>query len=384
MRPFVGVLRPLGAVGLLIGLTFSCGNDTTSDPDEDDGSGGTTSNAGGSGGSGGTGGTDGQGGNGGTSSTSSTTSNTVSGAGGNSTATTAPGTTSSTTGAAGAGPEPTPGLAEPCDSDDDCESDLICLTADSNSLSQGGPSNGFCTAPCDGDNLCGANAACITFEEDGPGYCMPMCIPNDETHDCAQRPDVVCDILPANVSCTTNDECPSGTACLDATECVLPVCLPKCRTDSDCPEGRFCDPGYGECVDAEPEGKALNELCDDTAAEDECLGFCSGGDDIEARCLETCVFDVYPACGSESTENGTAACLVPYVGADIGDLGFCVGLCDCNSECPDEGMVCLSFESIGFEPPEVQGRAGFCALPPPPPDPEDEKPPPEPIPECPE
>ena len=362
MRPFVGVLRSLGAVGLLIGLTFSCGNDTSTDPDDDDGSGGTTSNAGGSGGSGGsggTGGTDGQGGNG----TTSTTSSTVSGAGGNSTATTAPGTTSSTTGAAGAGPEPMTGLAEPCDSDDDCQSELICLTADSNSLSQGGPSNGFCTAQCDGDALCGGNAACITFEDDGPGYCMPMCIPNDGTHDCAERPDAVCDILPVNVPCTTNAECPAGTACLDATECVLPVCLPKCRADSDCPEGRFCDPGFGECVDEQPEGKALNEVCDDTAAEDECLGFCSGGDDVEARCLETCVLGVYPACGSESTESGTADCLYPYVGEDVGDLGFCIGLCDCNSDCPDEGLVCVSFESLDFDPPEIRGRAGFCAPP---------------------
>jgi len=356
MRPFVGVLRSLGAVGLLIGLTFSCGNDTSSDPDDDDGSGGTTSDAGGSGGTdSGTGG----------STSSSTTSNTASGAGGMTTAaSTSAATTSSTTGEAGATglPEPTPGLADPCDSDNDCQSDLICLTAESNSLSVGGPSNGFCTAPCDDSSLCGTSAACITFETGGPGYCMPMCIPNDGTHDCAERPDAVCDILPVTEDgCSSNDDCPVGTACLDESACVLPVCLPKCRADSDCPEGRFCDPGFGECVDEQPEGKALNELCDDSAEADECLGFCSGGDDVEARCLETCVLGVYPACGSESTESGTADCLLPYVGGDIGDLGFCIGLCDCSSDCPDDGMVCLSFESIDFDPPEVQGRAGFCA-----------------------
>jgi len=357
MRPFDGVLRSLGVVGLLIGFfTFSCGNDTSSDPDDDDGAGGTTSDAGGNGG---TGGNDG-GGSGGTS-TTSTTSSTTSGAGGMTSAATTSATTSSTTGEAGSTgePEPTPGLAEPCDGDDDCESDLICLTAESNSLIVGGPSNGMCTAPCNEDSPCGANAACILF--DGTGYCMPMCAPNDGTHDCAGRPDAVCDILPVGVSCSTNAECGTGTACLDATECVLPVCLPKCRADSDCPEGRFCDPSYGECVDEEPEGKALNELCDDTAEEDECLGFCSGGDDVEARCLETCVLGVYPACGSDSTDNGTADCLLPYVGEDIGDLGFCIGLCDCNSDCTDDGMVCLSFESIDFDPPEVRGRAGFCA-----------------------
>jgi hypothetical protein len=272
-------------------------------------------------------------------------------------------TTASTTGnAAGAGnlPQETPGLAEACASDDDCESDLICIAADSNALLVGGPANGLCTAVCDEDNPCAADAACIVFGEDA--YCMPLCMPYDGVHDCAERSDAVCDILPIQTSCAADTDCPGTTFCVGG-ECVLPVCLPKCGVDSDCPEGRYCHPGYGECVDEEPEGGDLNELCDPAAEAGECQGFCAGDEEGTARCLETCAFGVYPGCGSESTASGTAACLDPYLGNDLGDLGVCVGLCDCNSDCPDDGMICISFESIEeFGETEIQGRAGFCAI----------------------
>ena len=361
MRPIDGVLRSLGVVGLLIGLTFSCGNDTASDPGDDgDGSGGTDS--GGTGGSdSGSGGSGDSGGSGGVSAGPSTTGGSITGAGGMSTAA---GTTSatnvSTTGAAGAinVPETTPGLAEPCGSDDDCESDLICLAADSNSLVVGGPANGICTAPCGENDLCAADAACIIFD-DTNSYCMPVCTPDNGVQDCAGRDDFVCDLLSVGQSCSTGAECPGGTSCLDQTDCVLPVCLPKCSADSQCPEGRFCDRAAGVCMDEAPEGKALNELCDEAANPDECLGFCGGGTAEEPRCAETCTLGVYPACGSESTEAGTADCLAPFVGLDDGDLGFCLGLCDCNADCPDEGMVCVTLESGGVTPP-VQGRNGVC------------------------
>ncbi len=366
MRAIDGVLRSLGVVGLLVGLTFACGNDTKSDPDEGDGgSGGSVAAAGGNGGNGGTG--NNAGGSGGTAGPS-TSSNTVSGAGGMSTASTAvtSNTSASTTGAAGAtnGPEPMPGLAEPCASDDDCESALICVQADSNSLIAGGPANGLCTVPCNVDSPCGADAACITFgDPEADGYCMPMCIPGDGAHDCAGRLDVVCDILPVGVECTSNTQCTGGTACLvDAGECVLPVCLPKCNADSDCPEGRFCEPSVGECVEEAPAGSGIDQLCDAEAEEDECLGFCAGtGED--ARCMQTCVLGAYPTCGSDSEDNATAECLLPYVGDDDGDLGFCLGLCDCSSDCTDDGMVCRTFESVeGFSSAEVRGRPGFCTL----------------------
>ena len=368
MRHVAVVLRSLSAVGLLVGFTFSCGNDTSSEPGDEDsssGSGATSGDAGGTGGSGGSG-TSGSGGSGGSGGVSTSSGGTSTGAGGGvNTVNTAASTTGN---AAGAGnlPEETPGLAEPCGSDDDCESDLICLAADSNALLQGGPSNGMCTSPCDEDNPCALDAACIIFGEDG--YCMPMCGIADGVQDCAERSDAVCDVLPVGVSCTSDADCGGGTVCV-GTDCMLPVCLPKCGVDSDCPDGRFCDPSYGECVDEEPVGGGLSELCDPEGDAEECQGFCAG-DDETARCLETCAFGIFPGCGSESETSGTAACLDPYLAtvidaeySDPGDLGLCVGLCDCNSDCPDDGMVCVSFESVeGFEETEVLGRPGFCVI----------------------
>src|SRR5690606_33247476 len=145
--------------------------------------------------------------------------------------------------------------------------------------------------------------------------------------------------------------------CLDG-QCAVPIflCLPMCGADSDCPDGRYCHPGYGECVDDEPEGLAQGEQCD--PAEDECLGYCDT-QLTPARCSESCALGAYPACGSDSTEAGTAACLQSFFGepSDLGDLGICYGLCDCPSACA-EGLSCISLEGLGLE--AVQGRDGFC------------------------
>lgn len=362
MRHLVGVLRCVGAVGMLIGFTFACGNDTAADPKDGDDSGGSGGTGGTKAGSGGTSSADG--GSGGTSANTST-STTASSAGGVSGVTSSTASSTTTTGAAGAPPEDIPGLFEPCEADDDCESDLICIAADSSSLLVGGPAHGVCTTPCDADTTCGASSACILFSEDGEaGYCLPVCGVADGNLDCLGRPDAVCDVLPVGVSCTSDLDCGGVTICVGG-ECQLPVCLPKCRSDSDCPDDRFCDPSLGECVDDEPSGLGINEICDPDAATDECNGFCAAGDgDEPGRCFQTCTLGVYPACGSESLDDGTAECLIPYIeGADPGDLGFCVQLCDCNSDCPDEGIDCISFasERIAFDPPIVRGRAGFCA-----------------------
>lgn len=274
-------------------------------------------------------------------------------------------TTANTVSTTGSQPVAT-GLGEDCSEDADCDGELICVTAESDSLIAGGPANGFCTLPC--ESSCqedfGATAICISFGMGGQ-YCMPMCVLGDGLHDCAGREDVACDVIPARTgaSCSGPADCPAPEVCAGG-ECLFPleVCLPKCRADSDCPEGRFCDPGVGECVDEEPEGLGVGEPCDPDAATDECLGFCdtsSDADPPEPRCTETCVFDTYPACGSEDPNAGTAACLQSYWGIppDRGDLGTCFALCDCTSDCP-EGLGCISFSSQNLDP--QWGRDGFC------------------------
>lgn len=357
MRRIAVALRWASVAGLLILVGFACGNDTSGTVGEDDagsdagGSGGgdTTNGAGGSGGadSGGAGGSGG--------SATTTTGNATS--------------TTSSTGAGGTGMVvDNPDLAQPCNSDADCGSDLICVTADSNGLSQGGPANGMCTMPCDEETTCeelGPNAVCLTFTESN-AYCMPLCGMGDGVQDCAGRSDMVCDVIPAftGMTCSTTTDCLEGEVCL-GDECAFPVpiCLSKCHADSDCPDGRFCDPNLGECVDTQPEGLGPAEVCDVDASTDECLGFCADEGADSPRCIQTCSLDIYPACGSDDLDDASAACLFPLyqVGTDLGDAGRCVPLCDCTSDCP-EGLLCVSFTtpSFGLDEDELFGRAGLC------------------------
>jgi large repetitive protein len=373
MRQIGVALRCLGVATVLIGFSFACGNDTASTPsDEDDGSGGTGAD-GGSGGDGGTagnGGTGGTGGNGGTGGSASGGSSAASSGGAsatNTTTSTTTATTSSTTGSTG-GPivlEYDPNLGMDCASDADC-GDLICVTADSNALAVGGPANGMCTVPCtDNCDDVGPDAVCLTYGQDGDSYCLPLCTVNDNRQDCGERPDMMCELLPAStgMTCTTDTDC--GQAFCIEGECLfpLPVCLPKCRYDGDCPDDRFCDPWSGECVDEEPMGLGLNETCDATATARECRGYC---DSQAGRCLERCAFGVYPACGSDSLDDGTAECLLPVYAGDletfaVGDVGYCFALCDCNSDCP-EGLSCIAFATPGIDLDPVRGREGFCGL----------------------
>lgn len=266
-----------------------------------------------------------------------------------------PTTTSGSAGSGGINPIPEDAVVgATCESDDDCDLGLICVTADSNSLISGGPAGGLCTQTC--LNYCGSDAVCLTFDNDN--YCMPLCTPGDGQVDCLGRPDMACDVLAAatGVSCSVDSNCGSGEACLDGT-CVfgVPVCLPRCAIDAECPEGRFCDPRTGECVDTEPSGKGVGESCDPDLADD-CRGYC-----VSSRCIEFCSAGNYPACGSSSLVEGTADCLLPvYEGAtDLGDVGICFELCDCSSECPSN-LSCISFQTPGIDLLDRHGRQGFC------------------------
>ena len=301
----------------------------------------------------------GSGGGGGASGTSSATSSTStssdSGAGGVLNRDTTSASTTSTSGSTTGG---NPSLALPCTEDADCGAGLICVTAESSSLSVGGPAGGLCTQTCT-DSCPDANSICLTFSDDH-AYCVPSCGLGDGVLDCQARPDMVCDVLPASTgtTCAADTDCADGV-CFNS-ECVIPIslCLPRCGADSDCPSGRFCDPSLGECVDDEPEGLGIGEPCDPDAATDECRGYCSTS---SSRCIETCTRGAYPTCGSEDPSFATAECLAPYYegGDDLGDVGVCIGLCDCTSDCAS-GLACVSFESPTINGAPFRGRAGLC------------------------
>jgi hypothetical protein len=262
--------------------------------------------------------------------------------------------TASTTGATN-----NPLLAAPCTEDADCGTDLICISAESSSLIAGGPAAGLCTEPCT-DACADPAAICIGFGDAG-SYCMPRCIPGDGLVECQSRRDMACELIPGFIgtACTADTDC-TDAVCVNS-ECAVPigVCFPRCGADSDCPQGRFCDRALGECVDEEPTGLGLGEACDPEAATNECQGFCGSA----GLCMEPCTLGAYPTCGSDDPSLGTAECASAlYPGTpDLGDLGLCIGLCDCASECP-EGLTCISLASPTIASNPIRGRAGVCDL----------------------
>ena len=279
-------------------------------------------------------------------------------------------------GGVGGGPNPTSEIGTPCESNQDCETGLDCLTSHSDTLTMGGPAHGFCSFRC-GDTQTPAaeadaecqdldpNSLCHYFD-DNTAYCVQRCT-FGAAEKCQGRSDVVCDLVlheaPNAVACTSDNDCDIGDGCLAASEgaegicfSTPQVCLPRCNSDQDCPPGRFCDPGSGECRDDEVTGLPFDTACDPAAEEDPCAGFCAS----DGFCVEKCVLGSYPACGSSSNTDATADCVfAAYEGASDGDVGICGGLCDCNEDCRGN-LSCVQLETDGV-PFEYRGRKGLCA-----------------------
>ena len=266
-----------------------------------------------------------------------------------------------------------------CESDQDCQTGLECLTSRSESLTEGGPSHGFCSFRCgdeqtlvaDADAECkklDPNSLCHYFDPD-TAYCVQRCTFGN-TDKCQGRSDVVCDLViheaPGGaVSCTSNDDCDIDDQCLATSEggtegtcfAIPQVCLPRCNTDQDCTPGRFCDPRSGECIDDEPTGKPFDEPCDPDAEVDECAGSCAS----DGICIQKCVLGAYPACGSTSTTNATGDCLFfAYQNTAQGDVGLCGALCDCTDDCRGD-LECVQFDTMEG-PYEYLGRKGYCGV----------------------
>lgn len=333
----------------LLGLTWALGVSACSDneTEQSDGGSGATSGDGGSGGSG---------------ASSSTTSTTSSSSGGG-------------VGGGGNGSE----IGTACESSQQCQTGLECLTSKSNSLTVGGPAHGFCTFQCgdadtptaEADAECqklDPNSVCHYFDEE-TAYCVQRCtfgVPDK----CQNRDDVVCDLViheaPGAVSCTSDDACDIGDRCLLNNEgdveglcyATPQVCLPRCNSDQDCPSGRHCEPRTGECTDEAPTGKQFDEPCDPDAEVDECQGFCAS----DGFCVQKCIIGTYPSCGSTSNTEATADCFFSaYQNTDVGDVGLCGALCDCTADCRGD-LKCIRIENDDG-PFEYRGRQGFCGIP---------------------
>lgn len=255
-----------------------------------------------------------------------------------------------------------------CERPEDCGTGLVCLTGDSDSLSNGGPPRGLCTAPCDDDvDLCtqyADDARCVQFGT--RWYCVEGCAYGSSVEGafdrkkCHGRTEFACKPtrIDTRVPCDDESPCEGDQICHEDTcQEMLPTCMPQCNGDFDCDPGRFCDPRTGECLRDLPRGRRLSERCNVDAEPDPCRGSCGliqrpeGG-----RCDETCTMGAYPACGLV-TDPATVGCAIPVEpAATYGDMGYCARLCDCTADCPS-GLECVVSDLAYLQ------RPGYCKTP---------------------
>jgi hypothetical protein len=147
-------------------------------------------------------------------------------------------------------PPPPAGLGEPCSSDPDCASPLVCgpdgLCAEPvevcNNVECGGEccdagdiclNNNTCAPDCGQNTRCGADG--LTCCDAGELCLEDACVP-----DCGQ-----------NERCGEVGElcCGAGDICL-RDECVTPGAI--CENNFDCAEDEVCDPTLGQCLPRDP------------------------------------------------------------------------------------------------------------------------------------
>jgi hypothetical protein len=263
-----------------------------------------------------------------------------------------------------------------CDADADCESGLLCITADSTTLGAAVP-HGLCTKACEADTECSALIAgsyCVAFDEDATVlYCILGCLTGTPgIPKCHERTDIACSLLGLNdtdVECTTADDCEDTQFCNEDTGfCgdTVTGCLPLCGGVFDCESGQSCDFLSGFCVPGEAEGLPIGAECDPAATTDPCLGFCQVQDaeGTEGSCAGFCSLNPdLIGCGWSGTGTAEAACLYgtrlsPPDDLQAGDLGICGALCDCNDDCGASIHRCVD-ESDG-QVMAIWGRAGYC------------------------
>jgi hypothetical protein len=254
-------------------------------------------------------------------------------------------------------------IGQACLKDTDCSlPGLVCLLPTGSEFAGGGVSNGVCSLDCSKDiTAVSASAPSTCFMVDQTATCLqvsntqafcvesctPGAVPSTETK-CHGRRDM---------------------ACADPNDTGRGYCKPTCRGDYDC-KGRsdsaLCDLADGTCVDKiDPTRKlAAGSKCDPNAADDICEGTCVGileGDASSTAvgfCSGLCKLGE-AGCGVDitSTDPADAYCLFGTTAAsDLGDIGFCAQLCDCNDDCRNPDFICSTVSGLSMQ----IGRIGAC------------------------
>jgi hypothetical protein len=236
-------------------------------------------------------------------------------------------------------------LGAKCNSSTDCGTGFTCIRSSDNvstdPTTPGGYGNGLCTIDCTADpTVCapvGGICTIVDTQADGGvsrAICFQTCTigpnppaPPDNTK-CHSRQDVACQ--PVNDAQT------------------LFACIPICVTDNDCGGTRKCEASSGLCVDTPKTGKPVGASCTVTrgVANTECQGFClsieaipDGGTSTPGICTALCRLGTQEACNYRISPLDAGppegACVLPVgdQGYNNGDLGFCLQLCDGQSDC---------------------------------------------------
>jgi hypothetical protein len=249
-------------------------------------------------------------------------------------------------------------IGNACSNDSDCASEAFCLTSESTAFFGGGAPDGICVADCSEDaNTCAqfVNAVCISVareseqtddQSDPPALCFEECIIGTRsTSDgvCHELPGVACDLL-------EEDEEEEGQG----------FCRPFCTTNADCGE-RFCSLKHAVCVEDEVstnENFGLGCDVDDTSGF--CDGLCLSLTDDYAVCSHRCIFGEPGDCFGDDNDIPVGGCLFTSEGGEIGDIGYCSQLCDCDQQCLAPEAICDLFEDKNLE--KAFGRLGVCVL----------------------
>ena len=173
---------------------------------------------------------------------------------------------------------------------------------------------------------------------------------------CLNRTDVVCRSAAA-----------AGVQPL-AVERQPGFCEPRCGSNSECPAGTVCRVEAGICATVQAPGAEIGSACQfDT----DCQGrSCEDRVNEVGICTSPCVLGSLAGCGyARDASSRDAACVTPVVrgggfSEGAGDLGFCLEVCDVDSDClraAAEGWVC---RPLNASLATFLGRAGACSRPP--------------------
>jgi hypothetical protein len=259
---------------------------------------------------------------------------------------------------AGVDAGPATSLGARCVSDRDCEEPLTCLEVNENVGAGEGPPRGLCTVKCsEGSTVCAdLGGACVDLTYSG----------NLDSQYCLET----CSFGPGDQSAFTDDKCHAREEFSCYPLSAGPTCVPNCNGDMDCGT-RICNPGTGMCGNTTPPGGAIGTKCEPGASGDACHGYCQSytlpaDAGVTGVCMEDCTWGRLATCGWTGAGPAQAACflfptsVLDAGGPGYGDVGNCVQLCDCNSQCSHPGFVCEPLGDADYE--AYWGRKGLCVL----------------------